>query len=283
LVGVLCEPRHAADVQPALPAVLMLNAGILHHVGPSRLHVTLARTLAHDGFTSLRFDFSGVGDSEPRQDCLSFDQAAVLEVADAMDCLVERRGIDEFVLFGVCSGADVAFRAARSDTRVVGFVAVDGYAYRNVWYYLHHYAPRLLQPSHWKKFTLRQLRKTLRAVGLGRLAGSNGGPWSTFRRTFPPKEDVERDLRLLVGRGVEQLHIYSAGQEEHYNYRKQFRDNFRSVDFRGRVRSEYLAAADHTFTALDQQRLLVNTVSEWMNQVWHPTTREASPGTRSEA
>ena len=61
LLGVLTAP---AAPHPGSPAVILLNAGLLHRVGPNRLHVDVARRLAEAGFTSLRFDMSGVGDSE---------------------------------------------------------------------------------------------------------------------------------------------------------------------------------------------------------------------------
>jgi pimeloyl-ACP methyl ester carboxylesterase len=265
LVGVLSEPRQEATAGVVLPAVVMLNAGILHHVGPSRLHVALARRLVEDGYTSLRFDFSGIGDSEPRRDGMPFDQAAVLEVKDAMNFLGEKRDINKFIVLGLCSGADVAFRTAKDDSRVVGLVSIDGYAYRNLQYYLHHYVPRLVRLGAWKSFTLRQLRRGLRSLGLGRIAVGLNGRRSTFVRPFPPKEEVELGLRSLIDRGVEQLYIYSGGQEEYYNYEDQFADTFRSVEFRGRVRVEYLSVADHTFTSLDQQAHVIDTIVDWLN------------------
>ncbi len=41
LVGVLAEPD-AGEKQTDTPCVLMLNAGILHHVGPFRIYVDMA-------------------------------------------------------------------------------------------------------------------------------------------------------------------------------------------------------------------------------------------------
>src|SRR5205085_6183975 len=58
LFGVLTEPGEKRD----LPAVILLNAGSIHRVGPSRLYVRIARELAQDGFASLRLDHEGLGD-----------------------------------------------------------------------------------------------------------------------------------------------------------------------------------------------------------------------------
>jgi alpha/beta superfamily hydrolase len=50
------------------PGVVLLNPGIVHRVGPGRIYVKIARALAEQGFTVLRFDFSGIGDSSVRLD-----------------------------------------------------------------------------------------------------------------------------------------------------------------------------------------------------------------------
>jgi len=107
LVGVLTDADHAD--KPGLPAVVFLNAGMLHRVGPNRLHVRLARNLARRGFTSLRFDRSGVGDSPARTDGLPLRDAALGDVRDALDFLAAERGASSFILVGLCSGADLAF------------------------------------------------------------------------------------------------------------------------------------------------------------------------------
>ena len=62
LVGVLSEPQGGGPVRE--PMLLLVNSGILHRVGACRFHVRLARRLASEGVSALRFDFSGIGDSE---------------------------------------------------------------------------------------------------------------------------------------------------------------------------------------------------------------------------
>ena len=58
LIGVVSEPE-AFD--PARPAVIILNSGIMHHVGACRLSVKLAREVAAKGLLAARFDYSGIG------------------------------------------------------------------------------------------------------------------------------------------------------------------------------------------------------------------------------
>ena len=47
-------------------ALLLSNVGMLSRIGPFRLYVELARVVGDVGWWALRFDESGMGDSEPR-------------------------------------------------------------------------------------------------------------------------------------------------------------------------------------------------------------------------
>lgn len=59
LVGVVGLP----DTRRAAIGVIVLNAGLVHRVGPFRLHVELTRRINATGYATLRFDLSTLGDS----------------------------------------------------------------------------------------------------------------------------------------------------------------------------------------------------------------------------
>ncbi len=82
LVGILTDPQNEKGSNIQVGAIL-LNSGILHRVGPGRTYVKMARELAALGFTVLRFDFSGIGDSKVRHDNLPFDKSSVDEAQAA--------------------------------------------------------------------------------------------------------------------------------------------------------------------------------------------------------
>ena len=126
LMAIVTEPP--AGIAASGKGVVLLNAGLLHRVGPSRLNVQIARRLAPLGHVSLRFDFSGIGDSEARRDGLPFERSSVLEVQDAMAALAAR-GVRDYTLAGLCSGADAAFLTALADTRVTGLIMMDPWIY----------------------------------------------------------------------------------------------------------------------------------------------------------
>jgi dienelactone hydrolase len=232
----------------------MVNAGVLHRVGPSRVHVALGRALAQAGIPALRFDLGGIGDSEPRHEPVPFDVSAVRDVREALDFLAATRDLDRFILFGICAGAHVAFRSAVADPRVAGLVSIDGYAYRTRRYHLVHYSRRALRWSSWAGFVRRQVRR-LRAGAAPRPA--------PFGAEAPPRLEVERDLRSLVRRGVPQLHIFTGAHGMRYNYRAQFRDMFQSVDFGRTLSVELWADTGHTFEDPEARRRLVRNVSAW--------------------
>lgn len=272
LTGVITLPE--GTVPRDRPAFIFLNSGILHRVGSCRLHVRLARMLAEAGFPALRFDFSGIGDSEPRKDSLAFDVSAPLEVREAMDYLATKRGISRFVLGGLCSGADMAHLTARDDERVVGLVMLDAWAYRTSMFWVHHYLVRALQLSVWKRWA---------SVRLGRILGSGAArvtPKASdgsveyevpkYVRPFPPREVIAGDLRTFVGRGVRLLTVFTSGQSDLYNHPGQYRSSFGDVPFGELLEEHFLRDADHIITGLGDQTRVIQCVETWSRQHFAP-------------
>ncbi len=102
LFGIVAEP---ADGGGATTAVL-LNAGIINHVGPSRLWVEFARRWAAGGVRTLRFDLSGLGDS-PARPGQRVDQMYPPEAFDDLADMIKEMaggGPGDVVLTGLCSG-----------------------------------------------------------------------------------------------------------------------------------------------------------------------------------
>jgi pimeloyl-ACP methyl ester carboxylesterase len=264
LTGILAEPDREQR-RAGAPGVLLLNSGILHRVGACRLHVQLARRLAAEGFHVLRFDFSGIGDSEARKDTLSFEESAPLEVREAMDYLAGAMGGDAFALVGLCSGADVAFFTAQQDERVVALGQLDAWPYRTRRSYFQHYARRAGRPGVWANFLRIRMERIL---GTGAACDVPGVDTElpTYVRVCPPRQEVAASLAALVGRGVHLLQLYSGGQED-YNYRRQFIDAFPEVDFGDRLVLEHMPDADHIFTGLQHQQQVVALVARWLDGV----------------
>jgi pimeloyl-ACP methyl ester carboxylesterase len=264
LTGVLTEPP--AGATRAAVGVLILDSGILHHVGANRLHVQLARRLAELGFPSLRFDFSGIGDSEPRRDGLSFEDSAPKETVDAIDYMVRSNGVAKVVLMGLCSGADVAHMTALADQRVIGLGLLDPWAYRTLMYHIHYYVHRLIRPSayaRWLQIRLGRARDFVRRARSSDARNPDMYEMPEYIRVSPPRERVASDLSEFVRRGIRLSFIFSGGLEE-YNHLGQYRSSFRDVDFRGLLRESHVSDATHVFSALDHQKVVVRELSDWV-------------------
>ena len=98
----------------ALPAVILLNAGAVHHIGPNRLYVELARRLAAAGYSCLRFDVESIGDSVrrlPGRENHPYPDNALTDLRAAIEHMRWEHGARSFVVIGLCSGAFNAFHA----------------------------------------------------------------------------------------------------------------------------------------------------------------------------
>ena len=128
------EPRLVAVVtRPAAGqfrrddfGVILLGAGLVHHVGPNRLMTRVARMLAGLGLTCIRFDHRGIGDSAAQASAKPFEVTAVEETIEVMDWFQRTEGLDSFAVVGICSGAETAMKAALADDRVAGIVMING-------------------------------------------------------------------------------------------------------------------------------------------------------------
>jgi pimeloyl-ACP methyl ester carboxylesterase len=126
LRGVLCRPKTKAKGYER-EAVLFLNAGGNYHIGPGRTTVEYARHLASQGVASLRMDCVGIGDSAWRIEgplAAIHHEERVVDVSRAIDEL-ERAGLDNVSVAGLCSGAFLAFRSALKDPRVKRVILAD--------------------------------------------------------------------------------------------------------------------------------------------------------------
>ena len=267
MVGIVTEPHASADASDKT-AVIFINSGIVHRVGACRLHTQIARSLAPAGITSLRFDLSGIGDSDARRDTLSFEESSVIETREAMDYLASTKGIKNFVLAGLCSGADVAHLTAAADARVTGLVMFDAWCYRNVGFYIRHYGPRLFKLSVWKH-SIAVRREQMFAPKKAPAATGDDVVYEMPRyvRVFPPKKKVAADLKNFAARKMNIFVVMTGGQEEIYNHQSQYESSFSGIDFGGRLRVEFLKDATHIFTGLDHQEFLVREVGKWMRGV----------------
>jgi pimeloyl-ACP methyl ester carboxylesterase len=262
LAGILSHPEKVAD--PAVrPGVVLLNAGVLHRVGPHRLHVHLARRLAALGFASLRLDLGGIGDSVSSSNALTFRESAVADTRLAMTRLHELHGHRTFVLFGVCSGADNALATALADDRVAGIVVVDPPTYRTRRSQLRMLRNRLRErsPASAVRWALALAERSVRAR-LARFRGEEVEEDPAPGREIPSVETYQQQVVQALDRGVRMLALYSGAHRERYNDADQV---FEAMpELRGRIDHAWFPRSNHTFTELDTQGELIAAVTRWI-------------------
>ena len=261
LVGTMIAPASRFDdggsEEIADVAAIFLNAGMLHHAGPFRLHVDLARNLAGHGISSLRFDLSGIGESLGVGVAgRSIDRAAS-ETSQAMDFMFDAHGVEKFVLFGLCSGADDSVHAAINDSRVVGVVAMDGCGYPTTNFYktraFKHYLPRMCSPKKWRRLVSRWFGRDSDAPASLQLG--------TDVREFPARDQAAREFQQLVDRGVQMHFTYTGGIADYYNYEQQFFEMFADVKWNDQATTSYFPKMDHVGLLCEDRERIVTDVT----------------------
>jgi pimeloyl-ACP methyl ester carboxylesterase len=281
LVGVITDPTEASRGRTP-PAFIFLNAGVTHRVGPNRLYVRLARSLASQGFIAMRFDFSGLGDSSVRTDDLPVEQSVIVEVREAMDLLKARRGTEQFILIGICSGATVSFMMAKEDRRVVGAVLINAQGH------FHGTDPdrtarlrdRTMARHSWRialksSFRAKNLRKALGGqlnpirilkmmVGLPlRVFSGGGGGGGAGKTSEAPEVDAVQELLALEQRGVRVYHLYCEGDEGLDYFHVVLGDQVESVLAGDGASFEIVRGSNHMFTLRWTQDHLETAVCDW--------------------
>jgi hypothetical protein len=261
LNGIVC---HGDDENGSGPALIILNSGMMHRVGTCRTSVVLARTAADLGMLSLRFDHSGIGDSSPRQTPASDEERMLEEIKAAQDFIQARYGISQFVLYGLCSGAQYSFKHALLDNKVVGLVGIDHYVYSTTQFYLRHYGARSFSLGAWMRL-FSGVKDSLSAkIGMtGSLNADEGDVW--FWPPRPPRDTLEQGYRKLIEKGVRLYYIYT-GSGSGYNYREQMIDMYPNVNFGDLLTIDYFPTATHIMKEPSTQKEINQNVIRWLQE-----------------
>ena len=277
LVGILHKPS-PSRVQADLPTVVLLNAGILHRVGPNRLYVSLARQLERAGFHVFRFDVWGIGDSQDRNGDTG-NRTFVDDTLEAFEMLKKRTGTERFMVMGVCMGAQIALAVADCDTRVESLVLMEGIYVKSARYYI----TRVLDPHKWhrvitgeshmvKKLRAKLLKTATKqtngqqpaAASKPNKVGDDGALTSFLVRNRD--QNMKDKLGRLLARGTRIMLVFRDGNEIAYNYRlRTDGDDIYAVGLPRGLDVAFIKFADHTFTPVLSQELLVKTTMKWVS------------------
>ncbi|MDO4681343.1 MAG: alpha/beta fold hydrolase [Lautropia sp.] len=267
------DGEQGQSVRCSSVGVLLLNAGVIHRVGPHRVNVKLARQLAETGIPSVRVDLSGLGDSRRAAGTEPMLAQVAQDVRSALDALSAQAGVKHFVIVGICSGAEYGYQYAAQDPRVAGLVMVDGYSFGNWRTKWLRYGLRLSTLT-WPVFRnavqgrIRRFREQRAGAGG---AGANARAPVDYGLPSITAETFAAGLSERIRSGCQVYLIYTGSILQRYNHASQFRDVMATLPLSAsdrealsRVRCDFLPQIDHTLSTLDGQRLFIGRVCKWL-------------------
>ncbi len=259
LVGIICHSKKSGANRPG---ILFLNAGLIHRCGPNRLYVKLARLLATRGYSSLRFDLSGRGDSSSDMSDRSFNERALDETLEATEQLAAF-GCSTFVPLGICSGAITALDAAQADPRICGAVLINPLFFddnstafvdsRDTKYW----ARVLTNPKRWRDFFSGKAEYDMILNRLKGLFETEEGSATVIDKVVADLDKLadHRARTLIVGNELDPRQLYLVSHLE-----ERCRDTIASKH----LTTAIIPGADHIFTPLRSQERLFHTVIDWL-------------------
>lgn len=259
MFGILAEPSKPTSG----PALLILNAGAIRHIGSNRMSVPLARELAADGWCVLRADLPGIGDSPayPGEDeNIVYGPHGAQDVAKLVDWL-HARGARNITVGGMCSGAYHAFRGALIARQVSRIYMINCGVFGatvdfdpdgpNFFGDVAHYSQSVKSTRAWRRLLAGK-------VAIGSVI--HVAAWHLEQRTLRVLRNAARCLRvplhddlgyqlLALGRRGTFLHfLYSRGDPGRTLLANEAGSSLRRLRRRGRCDMQLFEGADHTFT-----------------------------------
>ncbi len=273
--GILTEPPAG---QARRRGVIFLNDGATYHVGANRLNVALARRWAREGYTVLRMDLAGLGESDARAGQRfdePFPDGAIEDISTAVRYLRSSCGSSEVTLAGLCSGAYHCLRAAVDGLPVDRILLINPQNYfwkRGMTVEDLQLVEIVSAPSRYRQrmLSIRNWGKLLRGeADVRRIAWVQlNHAWlrlkvllrDTARRLhIRLPQDLAHELEQLVGRGVQVVFVFAWGEVGLELLKMQTGSTLDKLGERCRV--HIIEGADHIFSQSGPRRLLEDILS----------------------
>jgi len=279
----------------ALPTVILLSPGVKMRVGPGRLYLPLTDLMNSLGYTVLRFDFHGLGDSEgDLEEAMLADVYNHIEVGryvgdtlSAMRWMRDQHGCKRFMLGGLCGGAITAVLAAARDKSVDSLLSLGmtvtlasntatpaKYLTRAVLDSRRRgYFRRLLQPKSWLRLLTFQSEYGVIWRSMKRLVikdppaipAASGDTTieqpGNVNPLFPPA------YFAFLQRGGRALMIFSEKDRLQSEYEEKFAafHQQRLADFQRQVEQHVIAGANHVLSFHEWRDEMLADVRAWLS------------------
>jgi hypothetical protein len=259
--------------------VILFNAGAVHHVGPNRVYVELARGLAEAGVPCLRMDLETLGDSVldgAWRENYPYPRTAMRDVADAFTFARRELGYARIIPAGLCSGAHMAFHAGLDASHDLDEIMLinplvfywrEGMSLDTSTRFedMEQYARSARDPQRWKKLLRGEVKmKRLLEVVTSTLMGKVKPYWDALHEIVFPATGgtpLSRDLRKL-GRLDRRVTCFIGDRDQglkilNAEARRRMRRNVKS----GKIVVYSIPGGDHTFSRYQPRRDLVRAVA----------------------
>jgi uncharacterized protein len=288
--------------KPAVPsttglAVILLSPGIKSRVAPHRLYNKIADSIVDLGLPVLRFDFSGLGDSEGTStEVLLADLYGGIQLGRYVDdtraavaWVRAQLGVERCLLVGLCGGGITGVLAAARDAEhIAGIVAfglpvnldgshidkVSAMTVGQLTSMRDRYLRKVFDPRAWARLLSfkTDYRLLLRAFGFRPAARgavppppTGAAPPSTGARTPPVPAKVQTDVNPLFApgflgllkQGRPVLLIFSEMDRLYWEYREKFWESHR----------EQLERSEWLETRIVKEANHIFTFREWQQEL----------------
>jgi len=267
LLGILTRPE-----QPAGIGVVVVVGGPQTRVGSHRQFVLLARAFAAAGYTTLRFDNRGMGDSTGEQRDF---EAVSPDIGAAIDALhAACPAVTKVVLWGLCDAAAAALLYCHDtpDQSIAGLCLLNPWVRSEATLaktqVKHYYGQRLLQKQFWQKLLSGRLNVARAVLELLRKLGQassrvGSGPHLAFQ------ERMAQGMRHFPGRMLLLLSENDYTAKEFLEYTANS-EAWRGVLDRTCLTRVNIENADHTFASKAWRGAAEKTCIDWLRQAMGP-------------
>jgi len=270
--------------------IIFANAGMQNRVGPHRLYVTFSRILSQMGYSVLRIDFPGIGESEGTVTETHFDAHNPDDTVSAINFLKDIKNINRIALFGLCAGARNVIKVGSIDQRVERVIL---WSLPIVSINPNFPAPSIQDPRGWMSKTgailtiKNRLRRSI-SIGEWKRYFSNGGDLNKiflnikniFWNLISNEEKWSKKrhhtfftaISSYIRSGKPALFLY--GDKDNILI-QEFKEKFNEFSSNINHSCDYVIIrnGNHTFTSMDTQKEAISETIAWLSR-WSKLKRD---------
>ncbi|RJQ71931.1 MAG: hypothetical protein C4519_19070 [Desulfobacteraceae bacterium] len=308
LFGVLHLP--SPDMDRGNICIVILSPGVKSRVAPHRLYVKMADLFVSMGYTVLRFDFSGLGDSEGENeeahlvDLYNTIQLGryVDDTIDVLNWLERNYTKSRFILAGLCGGAITGIHTGVKDKRVIGLIAlgmpvildgnnIDKRLYltpRQLEYSRSSFVQKASNPKAWKRLfslksdfkliylsfilpTLKKLRSPKKQTG----PAGNQEIKDNLNPLFHPNfSGFAKNRKILLVYGEFDKLLWDFQEKYVLKYKSSYDKLKKNIDLR------IIGRANHILSFQEWTQEMLSTAKAWLEENFNSATQKQFEETR---